>query len=208
MRAWIGALVGIGLAGAIAVSPALAQAPAAANDPGQFISGLGGRVIELISDQQQPAAQRKQQFATLVDEAFDMDGIARFILGPYWRSATDQQRSEFAQVFKTYMINVYWSDFSQYRGQKLSVTGQRPESPTVTVVSSEIDQSGGKPPVKVEWHVANQNGALKITDVSIAGVSELITYRQEFGNVIAQAGGNVGALTAQLRQKIQQTGGA
>jgi phospholipid transport system substrate-binding protein len=207
MRAWTNALVGISLACAIAVSPALAQAPAAAHDPGQFISGLGGRVIELISDQQQPA-QRKQQFATLVDEAFDMDGIARFILGAYWRSATDQQRTEFAEVFKTYMVDVYWSDFSKYSGQKLNVTGQRPESPTVTVVASQIDQPGGKPPVNVEWHVANQNGALKITDVSIAGVSELITYRQEFGNVIAQAGGNVGALTAQLRQKIQQIGGA
>jgi phospholipid transport system substrate-binding protein len=207
MRAWTNALVGISLACAIAVSPALAQAPVAAHDPGQFISGLGSRVIELISDQQQPA-QRKQQFATLVDEGFDMDGIARFILGAYWRSATDQQRSEFAQVFKTYMVDVYWSDFGKYSGQKLKVTGQRPESPTVTVVASEIDQPGSKPPVDVEWHVANQNGALKITDVSIAGVSELITYRQEFGNVIAQAGGNVGALTAQLRQKIQQIGGA
>jgi ABC-type transporter MlaC component len=39
-------------------------------------------------------------------------------------------------------------------------------------------------------------------------VSELITYREEFGNVIAQSGGNVGGLTARLRQKIQQTGGA
>jgi phospholipid transport system substrate-binding protein len=193
---------------AVVVSPALAQAPAAARDPGQYISGLGSRVIELISDQQQPAAERKQQFAALVDQSFDMDGIARFILGAYWRSATDQQRTEFAQVFKTYMVDVYWSDFSKYSGQKLTVAGQRSESPTVAVVASAIDQPDGKPPVNVEWHVANQNGALKITDVSIAGVSELITYRQEFGNVIAQAGGNVGALTAQLRQKIQQIGGA
>lgn len=208
MKAWINALAGIGLAWAVTVAPAFAQAPAAKQDPGPFISGLGDQVIQLITDTQQPAAQRKQKFAGLVEGAFDLPGIARFILGPYWRSATDQQRSEFQQVFATYMIDVYWTDFSQYGGQHLSVTGQHPESATSTVVDSEITQPTGRPPVKVEWHVAAENGATKITDVSIAGVSELITYRQEFSDVIAQAGGNVDALTAQLRQKIQQIGGA
>lgn len=207
MKTWIRALFGIGLTYALVSSPVYAQAPAA-QDPGQFISGLGGRVVQLVSDKQQPAAQRRQQFGGLVDQAFDADGIARFILGPYWRTASDQQKSEFTQVFKAYMIDVYWTDFSQYSGEKLAVTGKRQESPTSTAVESEIDQPGGKPPVKVEWHVADRAGALKITDVSIAGVSELITYREEFDNIIAQAGGNVDALTARLRQKIQQIGGA
>jgi phospholipid transport system substrate-binding protein len=208
MTAWTKTLAGFGFALAVATAPVLAQAPAPASDPGQFIAGLGGQVVHLIGDKQQPDAQRKQQFAGLVRNAFDIDGIARFILGSYWRSATDQQRSEFAQVFATYMIDVYWSDFSQYSGQKLTVTGQRQEGAGTTVVSSEIEQTNGKPPVKVDWRVGTANGGFKIADVSIAGVSELITYRQEFADVIAQAGGNVDALTAQLKQKIQQIDGA
>lgn len=208
MKAWMNALAGVSLALAVAVSPAFAQAPAAAQqDPGQFISELGSQVIALITDTQQPATQRKQQFAVLVEQAFDVPGIARFILGPYWRGASDQQRSEFQQVFATYMIDVYWSDFSRYSGQQLTVTAQHPASATASVVESEITQSNGRPPVVAEWHVAAESGGLKITDVSIAGVSELITYRQEFSDVIAQAGGNVDALTAQLKQKIQQIGG-
>lgn len=207
MRRCFKTLAGICLAFMVA-APAFAQAPAAASDPGQFVSGLGTQVVHLIGDKQQPDAQRKQQFAGIVRNAFDVDGIARFILGPYWRSASEQQRTEFAQVFATYMIDVYWSDFSRYNGGKLEVTGQRQEGNNTTVVSSEIDQTNGAPPVKVDWRVAANNGGFKITDVSIAGVSELITYRDEFSNVIAQAGGNVDALTAQLKQKIQQIGGA
>lgn len=207
MTSWFKTLAGIALIVGLMAQPALAQAPAAGSDPGHFISGLGGQVVHLIGDKQQPDAQRKQQFASLVRNAFDVDGIARFILGSYWRTASEQQRSDFAQVFATYMINVYWSDFSRYNGQQLKVTGQRQEG-SDTVVSSEIDQTNGAPPVKVDWRVASGNGGYKITDVSIAGVSELITYRQEFGDVIARAGGNVDALTAQLKQKIQQNGGA
>ena len=206
MRAWFKTLAGIAFAFIVA-TPAFAQAPAAA-DPGQFISGLGGQVVHLIGDKQQSDAQRRQQFAGIVRDAFDVDGIARFILGPYWRSATDQQRSDFTQTFAAYMIDVYWSDFSRYNGQTLTVTGQRQEGGNATVVSSEIEQANGAPPVKVDWRVTSGNGSLKISDVSVAGVSELITYRQEFSDVIAQAGGSVDALTAQLKQKIQQIGGA
>ena len=108
MRAWFKTLAGIAFVVMVA-APAFAQAPAA-SDPSQFISGLGGKVIQLIADKQQPEASRRQQFAGIVRDAFDLDGIARFILGSYWRSATDQQRSDFAQTFATYMIDVYWSD--------------------------------------------------------------------------------------------------
>jgi phospholipid transport system substrate-binding protein len=207
MRSWFKALAGIGFA-VIVAAPAFAQAPAVPSGPGQFISGLGGQVVQLIADKQQPEAQRRQQFAGIVRNAFDLDRIARFILGPYWRTASVQQRTEFSQVFATYMIDVYWSDFSRYNGQKLAILGQRQESANTTVVNSEIDQTNGAAPVKVDWRVAANNDGFKITDVSIAGVSELITYRDEFSNVIAQAGGNVDALTAQLKQKIQQIGGA
>lgn len=195
-------VVAFGFVLALAVSPAFAQAPA--SGAAQFISGLGDQVVQLISDKQQPAAERKQQFAGLVDKSFDVEGIARFTLGSYWRTATEQQRADFQHVFEAYMVDVYWSDFSQYSGGKLSIAGQRTESATSTVVSSEIEQIDGKPPVKVDWRVASQNGSFKINDVSVGGVSELVTYRQEFADVIAQGGGNVGALTEKLRQKIQQ----
>lgn len=193
-----------GFALALAASPAFAQAPA--QGAGQFVSGLGDQVVQLINDKQAPAAQRKQQFASLVDKSFDVDGIARFTLGSYWRTATEQQRADFQHVFETYMTNIYWSDFSRYSGQKFAVTGQRTESATSTVVSTEIEQTGGKPPVKVDWRIAGNNGGYKIADVSVGGVSELVTYRQEFADVIAQGGGNIAALTDKLRQKIQQMG--
>ena len=210
MRAWRRGVAGFSVACMLTVAPAFAQAPSqtSGRDPGRFISDLGQQVIQLIGDKQQPAPARKQRFAGIVEKAFDMSGIARFILGPYWRSASEQQRANFEQTFKTYMINVYWSDFSQYSGQQLTVSGEHPASANATIVSSEIVQNNGKPPVKVDWRVMTANGDYKIADVSIAGVSELITYRQEFANVISQAGGNVDALTDQLRKKVQQIGGA
>jgi phospholipid transport system substrate-binding protein len=43
----------------------------------------------------------------------------------------------------------------------------------------------------------------KITDVVIEGISQAITYREEFSSVIAQHGKQVSALTQQLREKAK-----
>jgi phospholipid transport system substrate-binding protein len=66
-----------------------------------------------------------------------------------------------------------------------------------------LEQSNGQPPAKVMWQVAKQPNGYKITDVSIEGISQAVTYRQEFSSVIDQHGGQVSALTQELLQKAR-----
>jgi len=198
--------IGLAAAAMIAV-PGINRAQAAADSADAFMSNLGDQVIQLIGDQKAPAAERKQKFAALMNQSFDVDGIARFVLGRYWRTASDSERQQFEQVFDKYMIDVYWGHFNQYTGQRFVVTKKTPEGADTTLVSSQIIQPGGRQPVDVVWRVVNHGGKYQISDVSIEGVSELVTYRQEFASAISQNGGSVTALIDQLRQKDQQIGG-
>jgi len=174
---------------------------AAADDAASFLQNLGDRVLTLIRDKQVPDAQRKQQFEQIATQSFDIPKIAQFVLGRYWRTADEAQRQQFIQAFTAYMIRVYWSRFNQYAGESFKVTGQRQETNGATLVSTEIIQSNGKPPAKVDWWVIKSGNGYKITDVSIEGVSQAVTYRQEFASVIERGGGQVSALINQLRQR-------
>lgn len=191
----------------LAATAGVGHAQDAAGGPTGFMTKLGDKVIQLIGNQKQPEAQRKQQFAQLVNQSFDMDGIARFVLGRYWRTASAGERQQFNQVFDRYMIDVYWVHFNQYTGQRFVVTKDQPVGDGTTLVSSQIVQPSGQQPVSVVWRVAKRDSQYRITDVSIEGVSELVTYRQEFGSVISANGGSVESLITQLRQKAQQLGG-
>jgi phospholipid transport system substrate-binding protein len=105
------------------------------------------------------------------------------------------------------MIDVYWGHFNQYTGQRFVVMRNQPEGDGTTLVTSQIIQPSGQQPVNVVWRVTNHGGQYRITDVSIEGVSELVTYRQEFSSAISQNGGSVATLISQLRQKDQEIGG-
>lgn len=192
-------LVALGLGGLVALSMPAAPA-AAANDAASFIAQAADNVLGLARDKSLSQDQLKQRLAAIADQDFDSPRIAQFVLGRYWRTASEADRQQFVKAFREYMVQIYASRFRQYGGAKFKVLGQRQEGDT-SMVTTEIARSNGQAPAKVVWQVAKEPGGYKITDVSIEGISQAVTYRQEFSSVIEQHGGQVSALTQQLRQK-------
>lgn len=196
MRQWLViALASMSLAAATPTRPAIA-----AGDAGAFIAETADSVLRLAKDQKVSEAEFKQRLRQIAEQDFDVPKIAQFVVGRYWRTASDAERQQFIQAFQDYMVQVYASRFRDYGGANFKVTGQRQEGNS-TMVSTAIDRSNGQQPAKVIWQVANAPNGFKITDVNIEGVSQAVTYRQEFGSVIEQNGGKLSALTQTLRQK-------
>jgi phospholipid transport system substrate-binding protein len=181
----------------------LTAAPvAAATDAAGFVTELGRKTLEIIN-QQPPKAERDQRFRSILHEGFDMEALSRFVLGPYWRSATDAQRKEFMKLFEDWIVSAYGARFSQYSGEQFKVIGQRPEGQNATLVNSQIIRPNGGPPVKVDWRVAKAGNEYKISDVVVEGISLMVTQRQEFSSVIQRNGGQLEALLKILREKTQ-----
>ena len=76
---------------------ALAPAILAAADPAGVINNLGNRALEVLG-KNVPPAQRAARFHELFREDFDVPGIARFVLGRYWKTATTEQQGSDATL--------------------------------------------------------------------------------------------------------------
>ncbi len=187
------------LAGALA--PAIPAAAAA--DPAAVISNLGSRALEVLG-KDAPQSQRVARFRELLREDFAVPEIARFVLGRYWNVATEEQRAEFLKLFEEYIALAYSTRLAEYTGETFKVTGSRPDAEGA-IVSSQILRPAGAAPVKVDWRLIGRNGAYKISDVSVDGISMAVTQRSEFASVIQHNGGQVQGLITMLREK---TGGS
>ena len=199
------------VAGLIATA-ALPNVPDAdAADPSAFIDDLDTQLQDLIRDTSPD--QRFVRFRQIFRADFDVPGIARFVLGPYWRLASPAQQQEFLALFENYIVQTFSGRLSQYAesGDAPRVTGSRLD-PEGAVVSSQINlANGGGPragghgptvlPIKVDWHLTAQNGSYKINDVVVDGVSMAVTQRSEFTSAIERQGGQVQALLATLHQQ-------
>ena len=174
----------------------------AADDAASFVSHAADSVLALARDKSLSQDEFKKRLRTIAEQDFDVPRIARFAVGQYWRTASDTDRQQFVEAFENYMVQVYATHFRQYNGANFKVVAQRAQGDT-TMVTTEIAQASGQPPAKVIWQVAHQPNGYKITDVVIEGISQAITYREEFSSVIGLQGGQVSALTQQLREKAK-----
>jgi phospholipid transport system substrate-binding protein len=172
---------------------------AAAVDPTALISNLGSRALEVLG-KGTSEPQRVARFRELLREDFDVPGIARFVLGRYWNTATEEQRAEFVKLFEEYIARAYATRLAEYAGEQFKVTGSRLDGDGA-IVSSQILRPAGEAPIKVDWRLTGRNGIYKIADVSVDGISMAVTQRSEFASVIQHNGGQVQGLIAMLRQK-------
>ncbi|HXP76634.1 MAG TPA: ABC transporter substrate-binding protein [Stellaceae bacterium] len=185
------------LAAGTPIVPALAAGESTA-----VVADFGNHMLQMLNDPQVPTAERQKRFGALLDKDFDFVKIGRFVLGRYWQTATDQEKQEFAPVFRDYVVQSYSVRFGEFDSVTFKVTGERPESPTSTIVSTTVMQRGGQTPAKVDWRVATDADSPKITEVIVDGISMSLTHRQEFASLIERSGGGVSGLIAQLKSKI------
>ena len=187
---------------AFSSAPALAQAHVAGAE--RFIRGMAERTISSLNQPGIGESERRARFKGLFNDAFAVRGIASYVLGRSWRSASPAQQEEFLRLFEEITVASFSSRFGEYINQQFVVLSAVPAPSSVpgenaALVRTELRPEGGKG-YRIDWRVANRDALYKITDIQIEGISLANTFREEYAAVIARSGG-VEGLLAMLRDK-------
>jgi len=190
-----GLVVSLGLSGPAQASTA-EQAEA-------FLTNLSEKAVNGLKGQEMTQEEREQRFRQLLDHAFDMEAISQFVLGRYWRVASEDEKQRFTQVLKDIVVQRFMPLFGDYQGDGLDVrqTVVDEGRNLVTVITSTDFQGE---PVRLDWRLRPRNDSFKIVDVVVEGASLVITYRSEYGAFIKKNGGKVAALIDDLRDKLER----
>jgi phospholipid transport system substrate-binding protein len=185
----------------VLITTATLAAPPPVNpvDALAFMHQLWDRAAELLNGKTDPAI-RRARFRQLFHEDFDVAGIARFVLGPYWRSISDQEQREFVKLFEDYVVYVYTARLATFGGGTFKIRGSRSDGDGV-IVSGDAMSPGSTAAVRIDWRLVNNDGAYKINDVIVEGISMTVTQRSEFASIVQRNGGQVRSLFALMRQK-------
>ena len=174
---------------------------AAAPDARSFIQTLGNQALAVIRSNSAPA-EKAAYFHQALHEDFDLPAISRFVLGPYWRTATEPERQQFQALLEDYLVRFYGQRFAEYKGESLQMTGGRP-IPGGEIVTSRIIRPQG-PAIEVDWRLREQDGVYKISDVTVDGVSMALTHRAEFTALIQRSGGQMAGLLGAMRAQTAE----
>jgi phospholipid transport system substrate-binding protein len=168
-----------------------------------LITTLGTRAIEIMrSKNSTNFAEREAEFRAILEQGFHLKTISRFVIGKYWKEATEEQKQAYDAVFVDFITRVYAARFDSYSGETFEVTQTVKDSSGDEWVRTKINSVGGGQAIAVDYRVRSFDGSPKVVDVVVEGISMLNTHRVEFASVVNKRGfdGLIHELHARLEQ--------
>jgi phospholipid transport system substrate-binding protein len=187
--------------------PAVLTSPTSASPASDrataFITTAGGKFVAAINGTG-TLEQRRLVLGGIVDDAVDVNGVARFCLGRFWRTATPAQQQQYLELFRNALVVNIASKIGEYQGVRF-VVGATQDRDVGELVSTTIERPNN-PPVNVQWVVANASTNPKVVDVIAEGTSLRITQRDDYASFLTQHGDNIDGLLDAIRHQLSQNG--
>jgi phospholipid transport system substrate-binding protein len=180
----------------------------AASSPQDLVRQTSDRMIDALQKNRAQLRSNPAQVYDLVNEIvlphFDFTVMSRWVLGPYWRQASPEQRQRFTDEFRTLMVRTYSQALLEYSNEKIEFLPTPPLKADATdaVVRSEFHPNTGAP-IPVNYSLHRMGSGWKIYDVSVDGVSLVTNYRSTFADQIRTQG--MDATIDHLARRNRQT---
>ncbi len=169
--------------GARAVAPDMASAQ---------VQDTAERMLAVLEQRRSELNASPHLIYKLVDEIvvprFDFERITRSAMGRNWRKADTEQKKSLVVEFRQMLVRVYAKSLLNYAGQEIRILPLRPgRRPGDVTVHTEVNESGG-PTIPINYRMYLRDGAWKVYDIIIDGVSLVSNYRGSFASEVRRKG--------------------
>lgn len=186
-------------------APDPARADSMQQEASKFVKSVGDEAFAIIRDKSLGKADKQKKLERVFAKSVDIPWVGKFVLGRYWKQASEQQRTQYIKEYQGFIISHYTSRFAQYSGGDFKIISSKPAGSGQYVVSMEITPPSEDQPVLVDYRVhPTAGGNMQIFDVIVEGVSMITTQRSEFSAVLAKKG--IDSLISQLANKTESIG--
>ena len=119
---------------------------------------------------------------------FDFERITRSAMGRNWRKVSAGQRQDLVGEFRQMLVRVYAKSLLNYAGEEIRILPLRPGKRAGHVtVRTEVNEPGG-PAIPIDYRMYLKEGAWKVYDVIIDGISLVSNYRGSFAAEVRRKG--------------------
>jgi phospholipid transport system substrate-binding protein len=168
-----------------------------------FVTSTAGQLVTIVNSAD-PPQEKRRRLQQVIDATVDVNDIARFCLGRFWRIATPEQQKQYLGLFGDLLVTRIAGHLGEYQGVRVSMGLARAAEDTEIVITT-IDRPNN-PTYQVDWIVSTSTGSPKIVDLLAGGTSLRLTQSSDFAAYLARHQYNIHELIEGMRQLIAQSG--
>ena len=190
------------LAGIIIILCLVFPVSAFAGAPTEAVKGNVDKVLDVLRDpslkSESAKKARKDKIRAISEEMFDFTELSKRTLARNWFRFDPAQQKEFVALYRTLLEEAYTNKIMSFTNEKITFNDELPLTEKTVEVRSVVQR--GNEEIPIYYRVILKDGAWKIYDVVIEGISLINNYRSQFREILADK--TPESLLETLRKKV------
>jgi len=171
-----------------------------AKDPSELINSIVNEA-SLVLKSSDPVESKIIKLNDIAERSVDISGIGMYALGKHKKKMSEDQKTKYKKLFKSYFLKSFSSRLVDYTDPKISVVSQKKINEKYTIVNSILEATSKRPQVKIDWRIYTKNPDRPlIRDLIVEGLSLARTQKEEFNSVIQNNDGDLNVLFKTLEE--------
>ena len=171
-----------------------------AKNPSDLINDIVNEAASVLKSSD-PVESKIIKLNDIAERSVDIDGIGMYALGKHKKTMSDEQKTKYIKLFKSYFLKSFSSRLVDYTDPKINVVSQKVINKKYTIVNSVLEATSKRPEVKIDWRIYTKNPDKPlIRDLIVEGLSLARTQKEEFNSVIQNNDGDLNALFKNLEE--------
>jgi phospholipid transport system substrate-binding protein len=166
-----------------------------------FVKSTGDKLVGVVNGAGSQQDKRRA-LTQIIDSTVDVDGVARFCLGRFWRQASADQQKRYVELFHQVLVTNITAKLGEYQGVRFTMNRSRSQDED-EIVSTVVERPNN-PPTNVDWVITSPSSTPKIIDVIAEGTSLRLTQRSDYASFLAHNNSDIDTLINAMRQQVAQ----
>ena len=173
-----------------------------AKDPSELINNIVNEA-SLVLKSSDPVESKIIKLNDIAERSVDISGIGMYALGKHKKSMSEDEKTKYNKLFKSYFLKSFSSRLVDYTDPKINVVSQKKINEKYTIVSTVLEETSKNPEIKIDWRIYTKNPDRPlIRDLIVEGLSLARTQKEEFKSILQNNEGDINYLFKSLEEFI------
>lgn len=127
-----------------------------------------------------------QELRKIVKENIDIQKMAKLVMGKHWQLVDKEEREAFTREYSVYLEYLYVSNLHKFKSNKVTIIGNQHLGSDNYLVSTRFSNNGDF--INMNYKLRKSHDLFCITDITVNGISIVITQRLKFERKIEEQG--------------------
>ena len=173
--------------------------------PENYVTYIAHETLSVLGNKNKSNDEKVNNITDIFLSNLAVREISLFVLGPYRRNLNSDQKTEYINLIKRFVSEIYSIRLASFPSGDFSILSSTDNGRSGIIVKTLIQFSNDPEPTKIDWRlIKKQDGNFKIFDIRVVGIWMAQEQRSTFTSFLSKNNGNIDKLMDRLEEQLNE----